>query len=84
MAVTRHAAHADRGSILFPFDQGRSTSFRNLLTEGAETGDLRDDVAPDERASYCLHALATASSLPSRAAVRRLVTVILAGLHPRA
>jgi hypothetical protein len=40
---------------------------RDLLTEGAETGDLRDDVAPDELASYCLHALAAAGSLPSKA-----------------
>jgi AcrR family transcriptional regulator len=55
---------------------------RDLLTEAAETGDLRDDVAPDELASYCLHALTAASSLPSKAAVRRLVTVTLAGLHP--
>jgi AcrR family transcriptional regulator len=57
---------------------------RDLLTEGAKTGDLRDDVAPDELASYCLHALAAASSLSSKAAVHRLVTVILAGLRPRA
>jgi hypothetical protein len=57
---------------------------RDLLTEGAATGDLRDDVSPEELASYCLHAMTAASSLPSRAAVRRLVTVILAGLSPRA
>jgi AcrR family transcriptional regulator len=55
---------------------------RDLLAEAARAGDLRDDVAPDELASYCLHALAAASSLPSRAAVRRLVTVTLAGLRP--
>jgi AcrR family transcriptional regulator len=55
---------------------------RNLLIEGAETGDLRDDVPPDELASYCLHALTTANSLPSKAAVRRLITVTLAGLRP--
>ncbi len=55
---------------------------RDLLTEGAKTGDLRDDVAPEELASYCLHALTAASSLPSKAAVRRLVTVIMAGLRP--
>lgn len=54
----------------------------SLLSEGAETGELRDDVAPDELASYCLHALAAASSLPSKAAVRRLVTVTLTGLRP--
>ncbi|HZA26914.1 MAG TPA: TetR/AcrR family transcriptional regulator [Actinomycetota bacterium] len=57
---------------------------RDLLTEGAEFGDLRDDVAPDELASYCLHALTAAGSLPSKAAVRRLVRVTLAGLRPRA
>ena len=55
---------------------------RDLLIEGAETGDLRDDVPPDELASYCLHALTTANSLPSKAAVRRLITVTLAGLRP--
>ena len=54
---------------------------RDLLREGAETGDLRDDVAPDELATYCLHALTAASRLPSKAAVRRLVTVTLAGLR---
>jgi AcrR family transcriptional regulator len=57
---------------------------RDLLTEGAEAGDVRDDVSPDELANYCLHALTAASRLRSKAAVRRLVTVILAGLHPRA
>ncbi|MGH2819874.1 MAG: TetR/AcrR family transcriptional regulator [Actinomycetota bacterium] len=57
---------------------------RDLLAEGAKTGDLRDDVAPDELASYCLHALTAASSRPSKAAVRRLVSVTLAGLRPRA
>jgi AcrR family transcriptional regulator len=55
---------------------------RDLLTEGAKTGDLRNDVAPDELATYCLHALAAARSLPSKAAVRRLVTVTVAGLQP--
>ncbi len=52
-----------------------------LLAEGAACGELRDDVAPDELASYCLHALGAAGSLPSKAAVRRLVTVTLAGLR---
>jgi AcrR family transcriptional regulator len=54
---------------------------RDLLTDVAENGDLRDDVTPDELAHYCLHALNAASSLPSKAAVHRLVTVVLAGLR---
>ncbi|MEO8425284.1 MAG: TetR/AcrR family transcriptional regulator [Actinomycetota bacterium] len=57
---------------------------RDLLTEGARSGHLRDDVAPDELATYCLHALTAAASLPSKAAVRRLVQVTLSGLRPRA
>lgn len=55
---------------------------RDLLTEGAKTGNFRDDVASDELASYCLHALAAAGRLSSKAAVRRLVMVTLAGLDP--
>jgi AcrR family transcriptional regulator len=54
---------------------------RDLLAGAAETGDLRSDVAPSELASYCLHALTAASTLPSKAAVHRLVTVTLAGLR---
>lgn len=55
---------------------------RDLLAEAAQAGAVRDDTAPDELASYCLHALAAASSLPSEAAVRRLVAVTLSGLRP--
>jgi AcrR family transcriptional regulator len=56
---------------------------RDLLTEGAKTGDLRDDVAPGELASFCLHALAAAAGMRSKAAVGRLVTVTIDGLRPR-
>jgi hypothetical protein len=52
-----------------------------LVTEGAKKGSLRKDVAPDELARFCLHALTAAGSLPSQAAVRRLVVVNVAGLR---
>jgi AcrR family transcriptional regulator len=55
---------------------------RELLADGVQAGVIRDDVPLDELAGYCLHALAAASSLPSTAAVRRLVTVTLAGVRP--
>lgn len=55
---------------------------RDLLAEAAKTGDVRDDVPPEELASYCLHALEGAGSKRSKAAVRRLVSVTLAGLRP--
>jgi AcrR family transcriptional regulator len=81
---TELATLLHRGQHVARAQQHLSHYIRDLLKEGAEAGDLRDDVAPDELASYCLHALAAASSLPSKAAVRRLVTVTLAGLYPRA
>jgi AcrR family transcriptional regulator len=52
------------------------------LAAGAATGDLRDDFPPEELAVYCLHALGAARTLPSKAAVRRLVDITLAGLRP--
>ena len=55
----------------------------DLLRECAQTGDVRDDIAPTELATYCLNALEAAADLPSMAAVRRLVSVTLAGLRPR-
>jgi AcrR family transcriptional regulator len=58
-------------------------TIRDLLAEGAATGDIRDDVAPEVLASHCLHAMSAAGSLLSAAAVRRLVADTLAGLrHP--
>jgi AcrR family transcriptional regulator len=56
---------------------------RDLIADAAATGDVRSDVAPDELVTYCLHAIAAAGSLPSKAAVRRLVGVTLAGLRPQ-
>jgi AcrR family transcriptional regulator len=78
---TELAAFLHRDEQVARAQQQLRAMIRDLLTEGAESGDLRNDVAPDELASYCLHALAAASSLPSKAAVRRLVTVTLAGLR---
>jgi len=80
---TELVALLHRGEHVARAQQQLSDLVRDLLTEGAETGDLRDDVAPDELAGYCLHALTAACSLPSKAAVRRLVRVTLAGLRPR-
>jgi AcrR family transcriptional regulator len=79
---TELAAFLHRDERIAQAQQQLRNLIRDLLAEGAKTGDLRDDVTPDELASYCLHALAAASSSPSKAAVRRLVTVTLAGLRP--
>jgi AcrR family transcriptional regulator len=93
-ALIAHESHGHHDSELAAFlhrDEQVSRAehklrrmVRELLTEAAAAGDLRDDVAPEELASYCLHALAAARSLESKAAVRRLVAVTLAGLRSRA
>jgi AcrR family transcriptional regulator len=76
------AALLHRGPHLTHAQQQVHDLITDLLTEAAATGQVRADVAPDELASYCLHALRAAGGLPSKAAVRRLVTVTLAGLRP--
>jgi AcrR family transcriptional regulator len=90
-ALIAHESHGHHNAELAAFlhrdrrvgqaQQHVHDMIRELVAEGAETGELRDDVSPDELASYCLHAVAAARSLPSKAAVRRLVTVTLAGLR---
>ncbi|GAA1293107.1 hypothetical protein Psi02_51000 [Planotetraspora silvatica] len=57
---------------------------RSLIAEAAQDGDVRDDVAADELAAYCLHALTAAGSVPGQDAVHRLIAVTLAGLTPSA
>ncbi len=79
---TELAALVHGGEHLDRAQQHLSNLIRDLLAEAAETGDIRDDIAPGELAGYCLHALNAASSLPSKDAVLRLVTVTLAGLRP--
>jgi AcrR family transcriptional regulator len=56
---------------------------RALLVEAASDGAVRDDVAPDELARYCLHALTAAGSMNTKASVHRLVRVTLDGLAHR-
>ena len=67
-----HAVHAEAHLHAFVGE---------LLAEGAVRGELRDDVAPGELATYCLHALGAAGQLSSKAAVRRLVAVTIDGLR---
>ncbi len=78
---TELAARLHQGEHVARARQHLSDFIGDLLTAGARDGEIRDDVAPSELANYCLHALGAASSLPSKAAVRRLVTVTMAGLR---
>jgi AcrR family transcriptional regulator len=76
------AALLHRGEQVARAQQQLLELVRDLVAEAAASGHLLEDVAPEELASYCLHALAAAGSLPSTAAVRRLVQVTLTGLRP--
>jgi AcrR family transcriptional regulator len=80
---TELAAFLHRDDQVLRAQQQLSEMVRELLAEAVEAGAVRHDVAPKELASYCLHALAAARSLPSKAAVRRLVAVVVAGLRHR-
>jgi AcrR family transcriptional regulator len=71
-----------RGEHLTGVQQQVHDLVRDLLADAAQAGEVRGDIAPDELALYCLHALTAARSLPSQAAVRRLVTLTLAALRP--
>lgn len=71
-----------RGEPVARAQQQLHDLFRDLLAEAATAGYIRDDVAPEELASYCLHALSAAGSLPAEAHVRRLVAVTLTALRP--
>ena len=55
---------------------------RQLIEQGAASGDLRRDVAPDELVGYGLHALSAAAELTGAQAVARLVAVTIGGLRP--
>lgn len=81
---TELAALVHRGEHVAHARRQLSDFIRDLLAEGVEAGDVRDDVATSELANYCLHALTAAGSLSSKAAVRRLVKITLAGLRPHA
>lgn len=93
-ALITHESHGHHDTDLGAFLRGDSGSHlahahrhlhhmvQDLLTEAAQAGDVRDDIPPAELTHYCLSALAAARTLPSEAAVRRLVSLTLTGVRP--
>ncbi len=75
------AALLHRGDHVARAQEHLGTMIRDLIAAAAKAGAVRNDVAPGELASYCLHALTAASGMRSKAAVRRLVQVTMAGLR---
>ena len=70
------------GDRLEPAERQVRRLIRDLVAAAAQAGDVRDDVAPDELASFCVHAVAGASDHRSKAAVRRLVALTMDALRP--
>lgn len=63
--------------------QRQDAFMQDLLRRAAEAGAIRDDMSPEELASYCLHALTAAAESPTKAAVNRLVQLTLDSLRLR-
>jgi AcrR family transcriptional regulator len=76
------AALLHRGERVARAERQVHQLIQDLLAAAAEAGEVRGDVPPDELASYCVHALAGVGPQHSKAVVRRLVSVTLAGLRP--
>lgn len=53
----------------------------DLITACQQDGSIPPGIPAGELASYCLHALGAASTMPSQAAVRRLTTTTMNGLR---
>ena len=79
---TELAALVHRGEHLNQAHDQLSAFVSDLLSQAATTGQVRSDIAPQELAGYCLSALTAAGGMRSKAAVQRLIQVILAGLRP--
>jgi AcrR family transcriptional regulator len=75
------AALLHQGEHSIKAHQQLNELIQELLSNAVEAGSVRSDISLEELASYCLHALAAASKLSSKAAVQRLVAVILDGLR---
>lgn len=82
-ALIQRGHHGHRAT--FPHDGEHVARARRQLRDFVrglidEDDAVRADVAPEELAAYCLHAVEAAADLSSDAAAHRLVGVVLAGL----
>ena len=70
-----------RGEHVAAAHQHLREFIRELITDAAATGAIRQDVPADEIAVYCLHALAATTSLHDPAAIPRLIQMTLTGIR---
>jgi AcrR family transcriptional regulator len=70
-----------RGRRLSQTEQALHELVTGLLAQASVGGEIRTDIASNELATYCLHALTAAAQLPSKAAVHRLVQLTLSSVR---
>lgn len=75
------AAALHQGGHILEAEQRVAGLVGGLLSEAAQAGQIRTDVALDELTSYCLHALGAAGAGASEEAMARLVAVTMDGLR---
>jgi AcrR family transcriptional regulator len=84
-AAARHdsdiAAVVHRGDHLVRARDHLQRFMRDVVVDAVRAGEVRDDIGVDELSNYCLHALAAAGDVRSKAAVNRLVALTLDGLR---
>jgi AcrR family transcriptional regulator len=92
-ATIAHRSHGDHDAELIALlhrnaqqviqaEQQVRRLLADALRDAARAGAARADIAPEELAVFCLHALAAARTAKSRDAVRRLVDLTLVGIRP--
>lgn len=79
--ATELAAHLHSGDHVVKAHQRLRALVRGVLVDASQAGSLRSDVSVDELAAFSLRALAAAGDLPSKAAVRRLVGVVIGAVE---
>lgn len=89
-SISHESQHHDDGELSRMLHGDRSVTAATrllhrmlevLIQEAAAAGEVRNDIGAGELTSYCLHAISAARTLSSKAAVRRLVDVTLAGMR---
>ena len=72
-----------RGEHMAEAQEHLTDFIEGLLADAAKAGHIRNDVAPSELADYSIYALTAAHTMPTKAAVHRLVAITLDALQPR-
>jgi AcrR family transcriptional regulator len=87
IAFERHRNGTEIGALVHQREhlagpeQQLANIVRELLAEAQQAGAIRTDVPPAELTSFSLHALEAARATSSRAALHRLVTLVLDSLR---